>query len=182
MKKNMREEVILVDEMDQEIGTMEKLRAHEVGLLHRAISVFLFNPKGELLLQKRASSKYHSGGLWTNTCCTHPRPGENNKDAAIRRISEEMGILTDLNYSFSFTYNARFENKLIENEFDHVFTGISEDIPQLNIEEAEDFDYVSIPNVIIDMDKNPNNYTEWFKIAIHKVEFQMKNESLENNI
>jgi isopentenyl-diphosphate delta-isomerase len=178
----MREEVILVDEMDREIGTMEKLHAHEVGLLHRAISVFLFNLKGELLLQKRASSKYHSGGLWTNTCCSHPRPGEKNIDAAIRRLYEEMGICSDLDYSFSFTYTANFQNGLIENEFDHVFTGISQVTPQINIEEAEDFNYVSIPNVIIDMNKNPNNYTEWFKIAIHKVEFQMKNESSENKI
>ena len=178
----MREEVILVDEMDQEIGTMEKLNAHQIGLLHRAISVFIFNTKGELLLQKRASSKYHSGGLWTNTCCSHPRPGEKNIEAAIRRLYEEMGIYSDLDYSFSFTYTASFQNGLIENEFDHVFTGISQVTPQINIEEAEDFNYVSIPNVIIDMNKNPNNYTEWFKIAIHKVEFQMKNELSENKV
>ncbi|CAI8356961.1 MAG: Isopentenyl-diphosphate Delta-isomerase [Flavobacteriaceae bacterium] len=178
----MKEEVILVNEMDQEVGKMEKQQAHEIGLLHRAISVFLFNPKGELLLQKRASSKYHSGGLWTNTCCSHPRPGEKNIEAAIRRLYEEMGICSGLDYSFSFTYTAHFENGLIENEFDHVFTGISKVIPQLNIEEAEDFDYVSIPNIIIDMDKNPNNYTEWFKIAIHKVDFQLKKEYLENKL
>jgi isopentenyl-diphosphate Delta-isomerase len=170
----MKESVILVDEQDQEIGTMEKIRAHELGKLHRAISVFLFNDKGELLLQKRASSKYHSGGLWTNTCCTHPRPGEKNKDAATRRLYEEMGIRSDLHFAFSFTYIAPFENGLIENEFDHIFIGTSEAFPHLNPEEAEGFDYVSIYNIIKDMRLNPNNYTEWFIIAIYEVQHFMK--------
>jgi isopentenyl-diphosphate Delta-isomerase len=170
----MKETVILVNELDQEVGAMEKMRAHELGKLHRAISIFIFNEKGELLLQKRASSKYHSGGLWTNTCCSHPRPGETTIDAAIRRLYEEMGICSDLYHAFSFTYKAPFDNGLTEHEFDHVFLGSSQAFPQLNPEEAEGFDYVTIPEVIKDMDKNPEQYTEWFKIAIHEVQDHLK--------
>jgi isopentenyl-diphosphate delta-isomerase len=170
----MNERVILVDQSDQEIGTMEKMSAHELGLLHRAISVFLFNDKGELLLQKRASSKYHSGGLWTNTCCSHPRVGEANMDAAIRRLKEEMGICSDLYDAFSFTYKSLFKNGLTEYEFDHVFIGSSEHIPQLNPEEAEDYRYSHIHDVIKDVKQHPEQYTEWFKIAIYKVDEHLK--------
>lgn len=170
----MNERVILVDQSDQEIGTMEKMSAHELGLLHRAISVFLFNDKGELLLQKRASSKYHSGGLWTNTCCSHPRVGEANMDAAIRRLKEEMGICSDLYDAFSFTYKSLFKNGLTEYEFDHVFIGSSEHIPQLNPEEAEDYRYSNIRDVIKDVKQHPEQYTEWFKIAIYKVDEHLK--------
>ena len=170
----MDERVILVDQSDQEIGTMEKMSAHKLGLLHRAISVFLFNDKGELLLQKRASSKYHSGGLWTNTCCSHPRIGESNIDAAIRRLYEEMGISSDLYHAFSFTYKSPFKNGLTEHEFDHVFIGSSEHLPQLNPKEAEDYNYVHIPEAIKDIKKNPEQYTEWFKIAIYEVEEHLK--------
>lgn len=170
----MNERVILVDQSDQEIGTMEKMSAHELGLLHRAISVFLFNDKGELLLQKRASSKYHSGGLWTNTCCSHPRVGEANMDAAIRRLKEEMGICSDLYDAFSFTYKSLFKNGLTEYEFDHVFIGSSENIPQLNPEEAEDYRYSNIHDVIKDVKQHPEQYTEWFKIAIYKVDEHLK--------
>ncbi len=166
----MNEKVILVDQLDIEIGVMEKIKAHELGKLHRAISVFLFNDKGELLLQKRASSKYHSGGLWTNTCCSHPRPGEANLDAAIRRLYEEMGICADLYHAFSFTYKAPFDNGLTENEYDHVFIGSSEDLPKLNPEEAEDYSYVHIINAIRDMEQNPEQYSEWFKIAIYEID------------
>jgi isopentenyl-diphosphate delta-isomerase len=170
----MNERVILVDQSDQEIGTMEKMSAHELGLLHRAISVFLFNDKGELLLQKRASSKYHSGGLWTNTCCSHPRVGEANMDAAIRRLKEEMGICSDLYDAFSFTYKSLFKNGLTEYEFDHVFIGSSEHIPKLNPEEAEDYRYSNIHDVIKDVKQHPEQYTEWFKIAIYKVDEHLK--------
>jgi len=170
----MNERVILVDQSDQEIGTVEKMSAHELGLLHRAISVFLFNDKGELLLQKRASSKYHSGGLWTNTCCSHPRVGEANMDAAIRRLKEEMGICSDLYDAFSFTYKSLFKNGLTEYEFDHVFIGSSEHIPQLNPEEAEDYRYSQIHDVIKDVKQHPEQYTEWFKIAIYKVDEHLK--------
>src|SRR5215468_430433 len=115
------EQVILVNELDEEIGTMEKLSAHEQGVLHRAISVFIFNEKGEMLLQQRASRKYHSGGLWTNACCSHPHPGEATHAAALRRLKEEMGFETSLKKAFDFVYKTSFDNGLTEHEFDHVF-------------------------------------------------------------
>ena len=118
-----REEVILVNEADEQIGVMEKMEAHEKGLLHRAFSVFIFNDKGEMLLQQRALNKYHSGGLWTNACCSHPRPGEDTLQAAKRRLMEEMGIETSLTLKNSFTYKTAFENGLTEHEFDHIFIG-----------------------------------------------------------
>ena len=177
----MEEQVILVDNSDLEIGVMGKSLAHELGELHRAISVFLFNKKGELLLQKRASSKYHSGGLWTNTCCSHPRPGEANIDAATRRLKEEMGISADLFNIFSFTYKAPFENGLVENEYDHVFIGSSEYLPKLNSQEAEDFKFISISDVIANMEQKPKIYTEWFKIAIYKIDQYIKNETENKN-
>jgi len=174
----MEEQVILVDKFDLEIGVMGKSLAHELGELHRAISVFLFNKKGELLLQKRASSKYHSGGLWTNTCCSHPRPGEGNIDAATRRLKEEMGISAELFYTFSFSYRVHFDNGLIENEYDHVFMGSTKYLPKLNPEEAEDFKFISIPDVISNMEQKPKKYTEWFKIAIYKIDQYIKKESV----
>ena len=177
----MEEQVILVDKFDLEIGVMGKSLAHELGEFHRAISVFLFNSKGELLLQKRASTKYHSGGLWTNTCCSHPRPGEENIDAANRRLKEEMGMSAELFYTFSFSYRANFENGLIENEYDHVFMGSSKYFPKLNPEEAEDFKFMSIPDVIANMEQKPKKYTEWFKIAIYKIDQYIKNESANKN-
>jgi isopentenyl-diphosphate delta-isomerase len=116
-------DVILVDKHDNSVGTMDKMKAHEMGVLHRAFSIFLFNDKGELLLQKRQESKYHSAGLWTNTCCSHPKPGETLIDGAKSRLMEEMGISTEIEFAFSFLYKAEFENGLTENEFDHVFIG-----------------------------------------------------------
>ena len=174
----MQERVILVDQLDRKIGAMEKIRAHKLGLLHRAVSVFLFNDKGELLLQKRSSSKYHSGGLWTNTCCSHPREGEENIDAAIRRLYEEMGIDSDLYHAFSFTYKSPFKNGLTEHEYDHVFIGSSKHSPELNPEEAEDSRYAHIPDAIKHMERNPEEYTEWFKIAIYQVDDHLKKELL----
>ena len=116
--------VVLVDETDLETGTMEKMEAHLLGVLHRAFSIFIFNSKGEFLLQQRAQGKYHNGGLWTNTCCSHPNPGEDILKAASRRLSEEMGFQTSLSPAFTFIYKASFDNGLTEHEFDHVFTGI----------------------------------------------------------
>lgn len=161
----MKEEVILVDEKDQEIGTMEKMQAHEEARLHRAISIFIFNSAGKLLLQKRASHKYHSGGLWTNSCCTHPRPGENVQDAAVRRLDEEMGMDSELFYGFSFIYKAPFDNGLTEYEYDHTFIGVSDEEPVLNFSEAEDFKYEYLQDIIDDFEVNPHLYTEWFKIC-----------------
>ena len=165
----MEEQIILVDENDNEIGTMEKQEAHLKGKLHRAISVFIFNSKGDLLLQQRAISKYHSGGLWSNTCCTHPRKGESTKNAAKRRLVEEMGMSCDLNFRFSFIYRAELANGLIEHEFDHVYFGESDYEPILNTEEAENFKYENIYALINNIKKNGSEYTEWFKICLEEV-------------
>ena len=159
----MQEKIILVDKDDNEIGTMEKLEAHKKGLLHRAFSVCIFNTKGEILLQKRAKHKYHSGGLWTNTCCSHPRPGETIAGAALRRLREEMGILCDLNEIGHLVYKAPFENGLTEHEYDHILVGFYDKDPVLNPEEAGDFKWVHPDMLRADMKKYPDRYTYWFK-------------------
>ncbi len=159
------EKVILVDKNDNQVGLMPKLEAHEKGVLHRAFSIFIFNSKYELLLQKRASSKYHSGGLWTNTCCSHPREGEDTLDAANRRLDEEMGIKTSLRKVYDFIYKAELDNQLTEHEFDHVFYGVFDNDPILNKDEAEDFKWVDMETLNNDIIKNEDNYTVWFKIA-----------------
>lgn len=163
------ENVILVDAFDNEIGVMEKIEAHKKGLLHRAISVFIFNTQGEWLLQQRAISKYHSGGLWTNTCCTHPQPNETNIDAANRRLNFEMGIQVKLTEIFTFSYIEKFDNHLIENEFDHVFFGTTDQIPNFNTDEVRDYKYVSYSKLIAHVDSNPNSYTAWFKKIVNRV-------------
>ena len=159
------DKVILVDKNDNQVGLMPKLEAHEKGVLHRAFSIFIFNSKYELLLQKRASSKYHSGGLWTNTCCSHPREGEDTLDAANRRLDEEMGIKTSLRKVYDFIYKAELDNQLTEHEFDHVFYGVFDNDPILNKDEAEDFKWVDMETLNNDIIKNEDNYTVWFKIA-----------------
>jgi len=159
------EKVILVDKNDNQVGLMPKLEAHEKGVLHRAFSIFIFNSNYELLLQKRASSKYHSGGLWTNTCCSHPREGEDILDAANRRLDEEMGIKTSLRKVYDFIYKAELDNQLTEHEFDHVFYGVFDNDPILNEDEAEDFKWVDMETLNNDIIKNEDNYTVWFKIA-----------------
>ena len=158
--------VILVDENDTEIGSMEKLEAHKQGLLHRAFSILLFNSKGELLIQQRSSEKYHSPNLWTNTCCSHPRPGESVVDAAHRRLLEEMGIQTELKLAFKFTYRVVMDNGLIENEVDYVFTGSFDGNPELNIDEVSDYKYVSVDAIKSDIRINGENYTSWFKLLL----------------
>ena len=159
------EKVILVDKNDNQVGLMPKLEAHEKGVLHRAFSIFIFNSNYELLLQKRAFSKYHSGGLWTNTCCSHPREGEDILDAANRRLDEEMGIKTSLRKVYDFIYKAELDNQLTEHEFDHVFYGVFDNDPILNEDEAEDFKWVDMETLNNDIIKNEDNYTVWFKIA-----------------
>ena len=149
-----REKVILVDENDNQVGLMPKLEAHQKGLLHRAFSVFIFNSNYKLLLQKRATSKYHSGGLWTNTCCSHPRDGEKTEDAANRRLLEEMGIKTDLRKVYDFIYKAELDNELTENEFDHVYYGVYNEDPILNLDEAEDFKWIDMETLNDDIIKN----------------------------
>lgn len=165
-----QEKVILVDESDQAIGLMEKMEAHEKALLHRAFSVFTFNSEGELLIHQRAHEKYHSGGLWTNTCCSHPREGETTHEAATRRLQEEMGFVCELTEVFSFIYKAELDQGLTEHEFDHVFVGKFNGEPQINPSEVADWKYVRLEDLKNDIAKNPDNYTVWFKIALKELE------------
>lgn len=158
-------EVILVDERDNPIGEMEKFEAHRLGRLHRAFSVFIFNNAGEMLLQQRAFSKYHSGGLWTNACCSHPSPGEEVSAAALRRLSEEMGFTTPLEKVFHFIYRAEFGNGLIEYEFDHVFAGVYDGDVKFNPDEVADFDFKPMHEIETLLSNSPEEFTEWFKIA-----------------
>jgi len=163
------EYVILVDKNDQPVGGMEKMEAHEKGILHRAFSVFLFNKKGEMLLQQRAFSKYHSGGLWTNACCSHPRKGEATIDAAHRRLEEEMGFDCEVKKAFHFIYKSKLDNDLTEHELDHVFLGEYEGVINPNPEEVESYKYISMPELALDVKENPADYTEWFKICLEEV-------------
>ena len=165
----MTDDVILVDLEDNIIGTMQKMEAHEKGRLHRAFSVFIFNTKGELLLQQRAMDKYHSGGKWTNTCCSHPRYGEDTLDAAHRRLNEEMSLACDLQYEFSFVYCADMPEGIFENEFDHVFFGITNDLPDPDPAEVEAYRYINIDVLKQDIETNPDNYTAWLRICFDKV-------------
>jgi isopentenyl-diphosphate delta-isomerase len=163
-------EVILVNEKDEPIGVMEKLEAHEKGTLHRAFSIFIFNSKGDMLLQQRAQNKYHSAGLWSNACCSHPHPGEETKKAAERRMSEELGFKTSLNEIFDFIYQVSFENGLTENEFDHVFVGRHDGEIKINAEEVHDYLFKPMKQIKEDLKYNPEKYTEWFKISFPKIE------------
>lgn len=163
------EKVILVDGNDTPLGEMEKLEAHRKALLHRAFSVFVFNKKNELMLQQRAAGKYHSPLLWTNTCCSHPRPGETTDAAAHRRLTEEMGFDCDLTEIFSFIYKEPLDQGLTEHEFDHVFVGIFDGIPLINPEEVEECKWMKMEDIAIDLVKNPGQYTVWFRIAFERV-------------
>ena len=164
----MEEKVVLVDEKDNPIGLMAKMEAHEKAVLHRAFSVFIFNDKGELMLQQRAASKYHSPLLWTNTCCSHQRDGETNLEAGKRRLQEEMGFVTEIKEVFSFIYKAPFDNGLTEHELDHVMVGSYEDAPNINKEEVESYKWMTLIDVKNDIEKNPQEYTAWFKIIFDK--------------
>lgn len=170
----MQEEVVLVDDMDNIAGRMEKLEAHRQGALHRAFSVFIFNRQGELLLQKRAAGKYHSAGLWSNTCCGHPRPGEQILSAAARRLFEEMGIDCTLYYVFKFAYFARLSETMAEHEIDAVFFGISDALPIVNPDEAAEYGYVGMLELEQDLAENPEKYTKWLQICFTKVLEQYK--------
>ena len=163
-------EVILVDTNDTPVGRMDKIEAHRKALLHRAFSVFIFNSKGEMLLQQRSDKKYHSGGLWTNACCSHPAPGEDTLIAASRRLKEELGFTTPLAKAFTFSYRTDFENGLTENEFDHVFVGEYDGGIAINREEVMDFCYQEMPQLRAQMELHPEHYTAWFCIAFQKIE------------
>ena len=166
MKKE--EQVILVNENDEQIGLMPKLEAHEKAALHRAFSVFIFNVKDELLLQKRASHKYHSPNQWTNTCCSHQRNGETSIEAGKRRLYEEMGFSCELEEIFKFIYKAPFDNGLTEHELDHVLIGYYNENPKINLEEVDDYTWMSISDIKKDITENPNKFTVWFKIIFNK--------------
>jgi isopentenyl-diphosphate delta-isomerase len=163
------EHVVLVNEQDQQIGIMEKMAAHIVPRLHRAFSIFIFNSKGELLLQQRALSKYHSPGLWTNTCCSHPCDGETLAQATSRRLMEEMGMQCDMHEVFTFIYKAPVGLGLIEHEFDHVWFGKTDEVPQINTEEVASWKYMRLEDLQADIKAHPELYTEWSKISFDEI-------------
>lgn len=168
----MNDLVILVDENDTEIGYLDKLEAHQKGTLHRAFSVLIFNSAGEMLLQKRAANKYHSSGLWTNACCSHPKPTESMVEAVRRRLQEEMGIECTTNFAYKFLYRAELDHGLVEHELDYVFIGICDDKPVINTHEVADWKFISLAEIRIDTVKNPKAYTYWFKEIINHPELE----------
>ena len=162
-------EVILVDINDTPVGSMDKIEAHRKALLHRAFSVFIFNSKGEMLLQQRADKKYHSGGLWTNACCSHPAPGEDTLSAASRRLKEELGFTTPLVKAFTFSYRTDFENGLTENEFDHVFTGVYDGRIVADRDEVKSYRYLPLEEIEKSITDEPGKFTSWFVIAFPRI-------------
>ena len=170
----MEEFVVLVNEKDEEIGTMEKMEVHVQGKLHRAFSILLFNSEGQMLIQKRAQEKYHSAGLWTNTCCSHPRPAEDILEAGARRLKEEMGIDLKPRLAYKFIYRADFINNLVEYEYDYVLTGEFEGEPLVNPGEVEDWKYVGLEDLRKDIQIHPQNYTVWFKLILAHEHFAKK--------
>ena len=162
------EKVILVDQNDNQIGVMPKMEAHEKAVLHRAFSVFILNHKNEVMLQQRAMHKYHSPGLWTNTCCSHQRVGETNIEAGTRRLQEEMGFTTSLKETVSFIYKAPFDNGLTEHELDHILVGTYEDDPVINPDEVANWKWMSLDAIKKDIEIFPEKYTAWFKIIFDK--------------
>lgn len=159
------ERVVLVDENDAELGTLEKQRAHAEGRLHRALSVFVMNSQGEMLLQQRAAAKYHSGGLWTNACCSHPRPGEDVQAAAHRRLREEMGIECPLEPAFAFTYRAEVGGGLVEHEFDHVFLGRFDGEPAPAADEVDAWRWAPVDLLADEVADAPEQFTPWFRVV-----------------
>src|SRR5690554_5828639 len=164
----IEEQVVLVNEKDEKIGLMPKMEAHEKGLLHRAFSVFVFNDKNELMLQQRAFDKYHSPGLWTNTCCSHQRDGESNIEAGKRRLNEEMGFVTDLSEVISFIYKEPFDNGLTEHEYVHIMVGYYNGLPIIKPAEVANWKWMPLEEVKTDINNHPENYTAWFQIIFEK--------------
>lgn len=162
--------VILVTENDEAIGTMEKMQAHQLGILHRAFSVFIFNSKGDMLLQQRSAQKYHGALLWSNTCCSHPYPDESAEEGANRRLQEELGFTTSLKKIYEFTYRAEVENNLIEHEYDHVFAGEYDGAIQINPHEVADYCYENMNDIKWAIHEQPLKFTAWFKIAFPTIE------------
>lgn len=175
------EYVILVDENDKEIGLMEKMEAHEKALLHRAFSVFVYNKQKDIMLQRRAISKYHSGGLWTNTCCSHPRQGEETILAAHRRLEEEMGFDCEIEEVFEFVYKAKLDKGLTEHELDHVFVGQYDGRVNFNTDEVMEYKWISYDDLIEDIKLSPDKYTEWFKIIMKTLDDLKFKEKLLNS-
>lgn len=165
----MSDLLILVDENDNVLGAMEKLMVHKLGLLHRAFSVFIFNSKGELLLQQRADEKYHSGGLWTNSCCSHPVYGESLEDAIQRRLQQELGITCAVSFQFKFLYKTVFENGMTEHEYDHVYFGFTDDLPTPDPTEIKDWKYISLTELEASIRKHAGQYTSWLQLCLPKV-------------
>ena len=163
-----KENVVLVDRNDNPMGLMPKLEAHEKGVLHRAFSVFILNRKGQLMLQRRALDKYHSPGLWTNTCCSHPRESESIIEAGLRRLKEEMGFTTPLEPMFSFIYKSKFDNGLTEHEFDHVLLGYYDKPPFINAIEVSEWKWMSLEKIILEIKNKPEEFTVWFKIIFER--------------
>lgn len=161
--ESSEERVVLVDEEDRELGTAPKLQAHRDGALHRAVSVFLFNDDGEVLLQRRADGKYHSAGLWSNACCSHPRSGEKPEAAASRRLNEEMGLSVPLEFVFHFTYRCSFPGGLSEHEFDHVFVGHTNSDPTPDASEVSGWRWEPVDAVADELKMNPERFTAWFR-------------------
>lgn len=161
------DEVILVDENDNAIGTMEKMEAHRMGLLHRAFSILIFNSKGQLLLQKRSWKKYHSGGLWTNTCCSHPKPDEDIQSAMRRKLKQEMGIDVKSQFSHKFIYKVGLENNLTEHEYDHVYIGRYDGDPQINHDEVDEWRFEDMGRLRAAVEERPQDFTYWFKLIIN---------------
>lgn len=168
-RNTFQEHVVLVDESDTATGVMEKMAAHDGPHLHRAFSVFIFNSAGEMLLQQRAASKYHSPLLWTNACCSHPRQGESVMQAATRRLAEEMGMACELKELYTFIYMAEVGNGLTENELDHVLAGTTDATPTINTDEVEDYKYLSISKIKQQIAQHPERFTEWFKITFDEL-------------
>lgn len=168
------EHVILVDESDKDIGTMEKIEAHMKGVLHRAFSIVIFNSRGEVLLQKRSRKKYHSAGLWTNTCCSHPLPGEPMADAINRKLAQEMGIAADLMFVYKFVYRTDLDNGLTEHELDHVYAGQFEGKPQINPEEVEAWRFASVEAIRAEIRNAPDNFTYWFRLIVDEIPVRFK--------
>ncbi|MDQ2719271.1 MAG: isopentenyl-diphosphate Delta-isomerase [Bacteroidota bacterium] len=161
--------LILVDRQDNEIGLLNKLEVHQRGLLHRAFSIFIFNSKNELLLQQRAEKKYHSPGLWSNTCCSHPCYGETIDIAIARRLKEEVGLQCATEFKFNFIYKIEFENGLTEHELDHVYFGKSDEVPKLDLEEVKDWKYIKLENLENEIDSKPQNFSAWLKVCLPKI-------------